>query len=81
MTNLRIDPQGNVIFCPYLRRSFGNLVEQPAAEIWNSSTMRQFRVWLLENNLLPICQRCCKLGLWPGVRKGTPAELPIAALR
>jgi len=81
MTNLRIDPQGNVIFCPYLRRSFGNLVEQPAAEIWNSSTMRQFRVWLLENNLLPICQRCCKLGLWPGVRKGTPTELPTAALR
>ncbi len=81
MTNLRIDPQGNVIFCPYLRRSFGNLFEQPLEEIWNSSTMRQFRVKLIEHNLLPICQRCCKLGLWPGAcKEEMPAELPTAAL-
>ncbi len=66
MTNLRIDPQGNVIFCPYLRRSFGNLLETPVDDIWNSEALRRFRMQLLESNLLPICQRCCKLGLQPG---------------
>ncbi len=79
--NLRIDPQGNVIFCPYLRRSFGNLLEQPVEEVWNSSALRRFRVDLLEANLLPICQRCCKVGLWPGgAERPQSLDLPTAAI-
>jgi MoaA/NifB/PqqE/SkfB family radical SAM enzyme len=80
--DLRIDPQGNVIFCPYLRKSFGNLLDQPVEVIWNSPELRRFRVDLLGSNLLPICQRCCKLGLWPGTQqeKTDSSQLPTAAL-
>lgn len=80
--NLRIDPQGNVIFCPYLRKSFGNLLERPVEAIWNSAELRRFRVDLLGANLLPICQRCCKLGLWPGPQPERPDawQLPTAAV-
>ena len=80
--NLRIDPQGNVIFCPYLRKSFGNLLDQPVEAIWNSPELRRFRVDLLDSNLLPICQRCCKLGLWPRAQPGKAysSQLPTAAV-
>lgn len=81
INNLRIDPQGNVIFCPYLRRSFGNLLEQPVEEVWNSPALRRFRVDLLQANLLPICQRCCKVGLWPGgAEPSQTTDLPTTAV-
>jgi radical SAM protein with 4Fe4S-binding SPASM domain len=54
----RIDPQGNVIHCYAIRKSFGNLFEQSFEQIWNSDGMKEFRKKLLNNNLLPICETC-----------------------
>lgn len=59
----RIDAQGNVIFCPFIKKSFGNLLNEPMEAIWNSDKFKSFRKELLKNNLLPVCERCCKLGL------------------
>lgn len=54
----RVDPQGNLIHCYGIRKSFGNLLEKPFIELWNSDEMRKFRKRLLNNNLLPICETC-----------------------
>lgn len=59
----RIDPYGNVIPCPIIRKSFGNLLESPFKEIWNSQDFREFRHKMAMNNLLPICENCCNLRL------------------
>lgn len=59
----RIDSQGNVIFCPFIKRSFGNLLEEPMEKIWDNEEFKSFRRNLLKNNLLPICKRCCRLGV------------------
>lgn len=66
LTNLRIDPAGNMIHCAFLRKKFGNVLEQPVEKLWNSVEMRDFRKALLGGNLTPACRRCCKLGEWPG---------------
>jgi radical SAM protein with 4Fe4S-binding SPASM domain len=65
LTNLYLDPSGNVVHCGFLRRKFGNVLEQPIEAIWNSASMREFRKTLLDGNLLPVCRRCCKLSVWP----------------
>lgn len=59
----RIDPYGNVIPCCIIRKSFGNLLESSFEEIWNSPDFKEFRYKMAANNLLPICENCCKLGL------------------
>ena len=63
MTNLRIDPNGNVLPCGFIRKSFGNVFQEPVEEIWNGKEFRTFRRMLLGGNLLPVCKRCCKLGV------------------
>lgn len=57
----RIDPYGNVIPCHTIRKSFGNLLECSFGNIWNSQDFREFRYKMATNNLLPICENCCKL--------------------
>jgi len=59
----RVNAQGNVIFCPFIKKSFGNLLTEPLEKIWNKNEFKSFRNNLLKNNLLPVCKRCCKLGL------------------
>ncbi len=56
----RLDHLGNVHHCGVIRRPFGNLLEQPIEEIWNSEEYRQYRRLLMNERLLPICKRCCK---------------------
>jgi len=58
--NLRIDPQGNIIPCPFIRKNLGNLLIQDIASAWNYSEFRIFRKNLLSNNLYPVCKRCCR---------------------
>ena len=65
LTNLYLDPSGNVVHCGFLRKKFGSVLEQPVEAIWNSQPMREFRKTLLDGNLLPVCRRCCKLSVWP----------------
>ena len=56
----RLDHLGNVHHCGVIRRPFGNLLEQPIEEIWNSEEYRRYRRLLMDRRLLPICKRCCK---------------------
>ncbi len=56
----RLDHLGNVHHCGVIRRPFGNLLEQPIEEIWNSEEYRRYRRLLMDKRLLPICKRCCK---------------------
>jgi MoaA/NifB/PqqE/SkfB family radical SAM enzyme len=56
----RLDHLGNVHHCGVIRRPFGNLLEQPMEEIWNSEEYRRYRKLLMGKSLLPICTRCCK---------------------
>ena len=74
LTDLFIDPAGNVIHCGFLRKKFGNVLEQPVEAIWNSAPMREFRKTLLDGNLLPVCRRCCKLSVWPDGGAPNPAS-------
>jgi radical SAM protein with 4Fe4S-binding SPASM domain len=59
----RVNAQGDVIFCPFIKKSFGNLLNESMGEIWNKEEFKSFRNRLVKNNLLPVCKRCCKLGL------------------
>jgi len=59
----RINAQGEIIFCPFIKKSFGNLLEQSFEEIWNNKELKSFRRKLIKNNLLPLCKRCCRLGV------------------
>ena len=58
----RIDHKGNVLHCAIIRKPFGNLLEHSLDEIWHSKEYSEFRKKMLDINLLPICQRCCKAG-------------------
>ncbi len=60
---LRINASGEVVFCPIIKKSFGNLLIDSFDKIWNSEDLRNFRKLLLINNLTPVCKRCCRLGL------------------
>ncbi len=57
----RMDPAGNIVFCHSIKKGFGSLLEKPLEEIWGSGEFMEFRKRVLENNLLPLCKRCCRL--------------------
>lgn len=54
----RIDSKGNVFHCYAIRKSFGNVLEKPLSEIWNSPEYLAFRKNLMGNNLLSLCETC-----------------------
>jgi len=54
----KIDPNGDVRFCPYIIKSFGNIQEEPLADIWNNEEFRDFRKGVANNNLLDSCENC-----------------------
>ena len=56
---LRINQNGDVIWCDVIEKSFGNLLEKTPDEIWLSGDYQKFREYLFKNSL-PICHRCCK---------------------
>ncbi|HNZ86405.1 MAG TPA: radical SAM protein [bacterium] len=62
MNTLRLNAQGSVILCPFIKREFGNILEQDVSEIWNSEEFINIKKKIISNNLLPICKRCCRLG-------------------
>jgi len=59
---LRISAQGEMIFCPFIKKSFGSLLNKDIAQVWNSEEVKDFRQKLYANNLTPVCKRCCRLG-------------------
>jgi len=53
-----IAPDGDVIHCYVIRKSFGNIGKRSLTNIWNSPEAARFRLDLLEQNLTPICENC-----------------------
>ncbi len=53
-----IGPEGNVYACTNINHVFGNMLEKPLAEIWDSEQMRAMRRGMVKDKLLPLCKRC-----------------------
>jgi radical SAM protein with 4Fe4S-binding SPASM domain len=53
-----ITPEGDLIYCFAARKSFGNILESPLEEIWNSEESKAYRRKLLRNNLMSLCENC-----------------------
>jgi len=56
---LRINQQGEVIWCDIIEKSFGSLLNHTPDEIWLSPEYQKFRQYLFKQSF-PICSRCCK---------------------
>ncbi len=53
-----IAPDGNLINCFAIRKPFGNILDGPFNEIWNSEAANTYRRELLRENLTPLCENC-----------------------
>lgn len=53
-----IAPDGSLIHCFAIRKPFGNILDAPFGEIWNSKAANIFRKQLIMNNLTPLCENC-----------------------
>jgi MoaA/NifB/PqqE/SkfB family radical SAM enzyme len=56
-----IAPNGDLINCRKIRKSFGNILDAPFEDIWNSEAARNYRRQLLHNNLTAVCENCPSL--------------------
>lgn len=54
-----IRPDGNIIACPYMERSMGNIRHQPLRQIWNGESYRRLRQGLISRNFCAECRSCC----------------------
>ena len=63
---------GKVLFCPYIRIVVGDLATQTLEEAWNTPRYTALRKSLLEQQLFPVCRRCCKAEL-----TGKPLPQPV----
>jgi MoaA/NifB/PqqE/SkfB family radical SAM enzyme len=59
----RVSFSGKVFFCPFIRVEVGDLTHSTLEEVWNSDRYVDMRRRLLENELFPVCRRCCKVEL------------------
>jgi len=61
----RVSFSGKVFFCPFIRVEVGDLTKQTLEEVWNGPTYVGLRKRLLDEQLFPVCRRCCKVELSP----------------
>jgi hypothetical protein len=61
----RVSYSGKVYFCPFIRVEVGDLTKQTLGEVWNGPTYVGLRKRLLDEQLFPVCRRCCKVELSP----------------
>lgn len=61
----RVSYSGKVYFCPFIRVEVGDLTQSTMEEIWNGPRYVELRRRLLEQQLFPVCRRCCKVELAP----------------
>jgi hypothetical protein len=57
---------GKVFFCPFIRVEVGDLTVSTLEQVWNSPRYVDMRKRLLDNQLFPVCRRCCKVELDAG---------------
>jgi MoaA/NifB/PqqE/SkfB family radical SAM enzyme len=61
----RVSFSGKAYFCPFIRIEVGDLTTSTLEEVWNSERYVELRRRLVENELFPVCRRCCKVELSP----------------
>jgi hypothetical protein len=74
----RVSFSGKMFFCPFIRVEVGDLTKQTLAEVWNSPRYVELRKTLLEEELFPVCRRCCKVELTS--QPSLPATKPLTVL-
>jgi MoaA/NifB/PqqE/SkfB family radical SAM enzyme len=74
----RVSFSGKMFFCPFIRVEIGDLTKQTLAEVWNSPRYVELRKTLLEEELFPVCRRCCKVELTS--QPSLPATKPVTVL-
>jgi len=70
----RVSFSGKAYFCPFIRVEVGDLTTSTLEEVWNSDRYVELRRRLLEEELFPVCRRCCKVEL----AREQPAFDPVA---
>ena len=71
----RVSFSGKVYFCPFIRVEVGDLTTQTLEEVWTSERYVALRKTLVEEQLFPVCRRCCKVEL-SAEPAGAPAAVP-----
>ncbi|MBL8898793.1 MAG: radical SAM protein [Planctomycetes bacterium] len=63
--DLRIDPRGKLVPCAVIKKDLGDARSCDPAQLANSAERRAFAKLVHEQNLLPICRRCCRATVLP----------------
>jgi MoaA/NifB/PqqE/SkfB family radical SAM enzyme len=74
----RVSFSGKVYFCPFIRVEVGDLTSQSLEEVWTGERYVSLRKRLIEEQLFPVCRRCCKVEL-TGAPLEADAATPAAA--
>jgi MoaA/NifB/PqqE/SkfB family radical SAM enzyme len=69
----RVSFSGKAYFCPFIRVEVGDLTTQTLEEVWTGEPYVSLRKKLVQEQLFPVCRRCCKVELSSG-----PAAAPEA---
>jgi MoaA/NifB/PqqE/SkfB family radical SAM enzyme len=59
----RVSFSGKAYFCPFIRIEVGDLTTQSLEEVWTGERYVSLRKKLVEEQLFPVCRRCCKVEL------------------
>ena len=73
--NARVSFSGKAYFCPFIRVEVGDLTTQSLQDIWTGDRYVALRKKLIEEELFPVCRRCCKVEL-----SGQPAAAHAEAM-
>jgi MoaA/NifB/PqqE/SkfB family radical SAM enzyme len=79
----RVSFSGKAYFCPFIRVEVGDLTTQTLEEVWTGPRYVELRRKLVEEQLFPVCRRCCKVELSAepaGAAEAIPADPEMAAL-
>ena len=79
----RVSFSGKAYFCPFIRVEVGDLTTQTLEEVWTSKRYVELRKTLIEEQLFPVCRRCCKVELTArpaGAPEAVPADPEMAAI-
>jgi hypothetical protein len=79
----RVSFSGKAYFCPFIRVEVGDLTTQTLEEVWTGPRYVALRKKLIEEQLFPVCRRCCKVELSAepaGAPEAIPADPEMAAI-
>jgi MoaA/NifB/PqqE/SkfB family radical SAM enzyme len=79
----RVSFSGKAYFCPFIRVEVGDLTTQTLEEVWTGPRYVSLRKKLIEEQLFPVCRRCCKVELSAtpaGAPEAIPADAEMAAI-